>query len=503
MSRSTLCIALTCAALGCNNKPTQLPFERADAGGALGSSGAGGETTAGGAASSTSGGSAPSAGASGSVGSGGSGASGVAGASGASAGGTGGTLGGGAGGDSGSAGTSASSGASGSAGAAGSGGAPVVSGPPYTFPQNYVSKWCTRPTGADPAIAKAAYTEFFTQLVTATGAGGNLRVTRPNTELDTTVSEGIGYGMILAVVMDDQPTFDALWKYEQAHLDVNGLMNWKIDPSGTVSTDGVGAATDGDEDMAWALLQADHKWHGQGSLSASYLSFAQAQIGRIWNYEVDHSHGGLLIAGDSWGMVITHNPSYFAPNQYRRFAAVDTSHDWNSVIDRNYSQLASELQASLGNLNNGLVPAWADPSGNPMVPFMGAPTYYQYDSARVPFRIAQDYCDYGEARAKTYLDKVSAFFVSQGASAIVDGYNLDGSANAAHALPIQSALFVGAAGVAAMSDPNKATFVNQVWQILATKDHTQLLPDSYYFNLSWLTFSTLMLSGNLYDFSLR
>jgi endo-1,4-beta-D-glucanase Y len=61
--------------------------------------------------------------------------------------------------------------------------------------------------------------------------------------------------MILAVYMNDQPLFDDLWRYEQQFLDNNGLMNWDIDPNGNVT--GQNAATDADEDLAWALLQAD------------------------------------------------------------------------------------------------------------------------------------------------------------------------------------------------------------------------------------------------------
>ena len=39
--------------------------------------------------------------------------------------------------------------------------------------------------------------------------------------------------MLFAVYMNDKTTFDALWKYEQKHLDTHGLMNWHINASGT------------------------------------------------------------------------------------------------------------------------------------------------------------------------------------------------------------------------------------------------------------------------------
>ena len=172
---------------------------------------------------------------------------------------------------------------------------------------------------------------------------------------------------------------------------------------------------------------------------------------------------------------------------------------WLNVIEKNYAVLSSTLKSDRGNQDNGLVPAWTDPDGNPMAPFDGAPTHYQYDSARIPFRIAQDYCDYGEPRAKEYLDKIIGFFEGVGADQIVDGYNLDGSPRGEHALPTQSALFVGAAGVGAMSSATRQPFIDATYQLLISKE---MLPESYYFNLCWQVFSLLMMSGNLYDYAL-
>ena len=102
-------------------------------------------------------------------------------------------------------------------------------------------------------------------------------------------------------------------------------------------------------------------------------------------------------------------------------------------------------------------------------------------------------------RAKTYLDKVTSFFKGVGASMIVDGYDLNGAARAENPLPAQSALFVGGAGVGAMSAATNQTFVNDVYSLFLTKE---LRPPSYYYNVSWEVFVLLMMTGNLYDYSL-
>ena len=148
---------------------------------------------------------------------------------------------------------------------------------------------CALPPAASDAALQAAYARWKTDLVTSDGAGGFQRVKRPNSgnPFNSSNSEGIGYGMIAAVYLDDQSLFDKLWKYEQQWiLDSHGLMNWYINPTGTAAS-GTGAATDGDEDMAFALVMADKQWGGKGSLETTYLDAAKKQIGAIWQHEVD------------------------------------------------------------------------------------------------------------------------------------------------------------------------------------------------------------------------
>jgi hypothetical protein len=136
---------------------------------------------------------------------------------------------------------------------------------------------CRSPTGADPKAALALYEKWKADLLTSDGAGGHLRVRRQNSGnvLNSTNSEGIAYGMLLAVYANDQPTFDALWQYEQLHLGKNSLMEWEIGPDGGVI--GEGAATDGDEDMAFALVMADARWGGRGALQDTYRAYATQQ----------------------------------------------------------------------------------------------------------------------------------------------------------------------------------------------------------------------------------
>jgi endo-1,4-beta-D-glucanase Y len=384
----------------------------------------------------------------------------------------------------------ASSGAGGSAGSAGSaaGGSTSAKG----------LGACLLPTGSDFAVVQANYEKWKADLLTADGAGGYLRVRRPNsgTQVNSSNSEGIAYGMEISVYMDDQTTFDQLWNYEQHHLGANQLMEWEIGPNG--DTLGQGAASDGDEDMAFALVMADKKWGGKGALPDTYLNYAKKQIDLIWEHEVDHTRADVLMPGDQFadGQVI--NISYFAPAYYRVFGQVTgKTADWNRAAQTSYDVIEATLNASNKNASNGLIPAWSTPAGVPMAPpNSGHPTWHQLDSCRTPFRVAQDYCWFNEPRALAYLKKIGGFYSGIGAANIVDAYNLDGTVHEGATLHL--AAFVGGAGVGAMAtSTDYAKLRDDAYSALA--GWQTLNGGSTYYNESWSMLSLLMMTGRFVD----
>lgn len=351
---------------------------------------------------------------------------------------------------------------------------------------------------ASPAVASELYLLWKRTLLTENGARGHLRVRRPDSPgaaTDSTVSEGIAYGMILAATFDDRETFDALWAYSQEWLDRNGLMHWYIDPSGTKAL-GEGAATDSDEDIAWALLLAHDRWDVPGG-PGRYIDLAKEQIDRVWRHEVDQDRSCLLMPGDQWTLPGIFNPSYFAPNQYRDFGvATGNTEGWQRVIDTGYAILERCRHHGGGNHGNGLVPAWCLEDGSPVAPFAGAPLHHQYDSARTPYRMGQDWIWHREPRAKAYLDRALGFLVSKGVHGIADGYHLDGSdfPDPDSRFPHRSAVFTGCAAVGALGDPAWEAFASEAASVLATGTWTTR---SLYYNLSWSALCLAMLSGTM------
>jgi endo-1,4-beta-D-glucanase Y len=377
----------------------------------------------------------------------------------------------------------------------------------FPFPQRFETAHCQLPATARPSDVTAAYEHWKKTLLTSDGAGGHLRVRRPNSKgavVNSTVSEGIAYGMLIAVAMNDRVTFDELWKYSQLHLNANGLMNWYIDPTGTRAL-GEGAATDSDEDIAFALVLADRQWGGRGSLNEDYLTLAKRQIDRVWKSEVEHGTQDVLKPGDLWGGAQLTNPSYFAPAYYRTFARISGEQGWLRVVDSSYDIIEACLNAKSGNGSNGLVPAWCTAAGDPT----HNPQHFQFDSCRTPFRIAQDYCYYGEPRARAYLEKITSFYAGIGLANLVDGFELNGKPRPEFSVNgTRAAAFVGPAGVGALFDPAHSEFVEGAYSDLITPGALQVGDAAYtnagsiYYNTSWRVLSLLMLNGALYDYTL-
>jgi len=402
---------------------------------------------------------------------------------------------------------------------------PADGGTNFPFPQNRQASGCSYPSAYSNDAVVAAYAKWKADLVTTDNADGYTRVQRTSTDgvdgcrpLNSTVSEGIGYGMLLAVYMDDASLFDNLWLYEQKNLDGNGLMNWA--PNGGSGPSCSGAATDADEDMAFALVIADRQWGGQGTLQQSYKQLAITQIQKIWSTEI-YNYAWVRAGDGNWATSGNQNISYFAPSYYRVFAQVDPNScprdsdagyaqskncdGWWGVIDQSYTTLSDSLNSANGNQSNGVVPGWCnDGSGAPCTAASGEPFYYQYDACRTPFRIGLDWCFNGEPRAAAYLAQISSFFSTIGAVNIVDGYNLNGTPNPGTPAPdagVRAPLsdpFVGPAAVGAMSSSSYPSLLNDAYGLVAP-DH--VFAGGEYYASSWRVLSLLMLTGNFLDYT--
>jgi endo-1,4-beta-D-glucanase Y len=296
-----------------------------------------------------------------------------------------------------------------------------------------------------------------------------------------TVSEGISYGMILAVYFNDQATFDGLWAYKQSHNDGLGLMNWWI--SGSGGTSGANSAADADQEITYALYLAYYQWGtglaGGPIAGQSYKTLGDAELLKITAYDLDSDR---IRPGDAFDSC--RYPSYFFPNEYRVFANQSgDSATWNAVRTNCYNTLAAARNNTTGLLaeictDTGQGGGCGDSS-----------TQYLYNSCRIPYRMALDYVDYGDANASAELGKLNSasMFGNIAPGSVVDGYNLSGSTAGSY----NAGSFVGPAGTSFMQSGSASLQTYYSNLMGATQNEGR-----YFDGALWLM-SLLLLSGNM------
>lgn len=235
-----------------------------------------------------------------------------------------------------------------------------------------------------------------------------------------TTSEGQSYTMLRAVWQDDQPTFDKSWQWTKEILQRNDdrLFAWlfgkRADGTFGVLTDqgGNNAASDGDTDIAYALLMAYARWGDR-----SYLEEARLIIADIWEHEVVIIGGKPYLAANNWEKQLQNdrilvNPSYFAPYAYRTFAVVDPEHNWDDLIQTSYDVLLQSIRASFSEAPGVLPPDWLVLDRTTAAVRRAEPNHrsdYSFDAMRIPWRIALDWVWYRSEDAKQVLQAMRFF----------------------------------------------------------------------------------------------
>lgn len=355
---------------------------------------------------------------------------------------------------------------------------PVFSGISYSanypFPQDVDYAYGNKPLSASSADALNAYRQWKNAYYVDMGDGTGRVIYNGGNQ---TVSEGIGYGMLLAAYQNDQDVFDKLWNYYSKYMNSNGVMNWKINSDGTLA--GYNGATDADEDAAMALVIAHYQWGSGGNID--YTTAAHTLINNIMKYEVE-ANTFVLKPGDAFGGSNQTNPSYFAPAYYRIYFQITGDSNWLNVLDKSYEILAANMGAT-----TGLVSDWCNASGTGL----SGEANFTYDACRNPWRIAVDYLWFGEARAQSQCEKIASFLKNtvKASINIVDGYTRDGTKiGNSH-----KACFVGPFTVSMM-----AAGSSYLPQLNLGYNDLIGINNNDYFSSSLKAISLLVLTGNFY-----
>jgi endo-1,4-beta-D-glucanase Y len=231
-----------------------------------------------------------------------------------------------------------------------------------------------------------------------------------------TVSEGIGYGMLITYFMKDWEKFNRLFKYYQAYpvSAADGLffMKWMVkgdEFKGGFSADATGgSATDADLDVMTALFLA----YGETG-NVEYLNYAKGIAGAIYSTEVNPTTHLFMPGNDGLHMNdgYVYNTSYFSLVGIRLAIKYDTERSaaWQQVLDATYAYML-KVQAA----GNGLWPDWSNADGIPTNPENNSSTgklcdYFGLEGVRIPLRVMWDYNWFGDDRAKTLAETAGNF----------------------------------------------------------------------------------------------
>lgn len=250
-------------------------------------------------------------------------------------------------------------------------------------------------------------------------AASNGRVIRWDQGGDS-VSEGQGYGLLLAVAAHDAARFAAIWTWDKDNLQQpNGLFAYHWSNGAVVGT---GAATDADLDTAWALVLGAAAFD-----QPSYKQAGMAVASAILANETVVSGGRIELVAGPWARNAPYSvdPSYFSPEAMVALAAASGDQRWSQLAE-NSQQLVYDLQG--GDTTRSLPPDWALLSASGTItpsspPSGGAPPSYGLDAQRLPIWYAADCTASGRALSADDWPTISGL----AASGSYQGYSLTGA----------------------------------------------------------------------------
>jgi endo-1,4-beta-D-glucanase Y len=247
---------------------------------------------------------------------------------------------------------------------------------------------------------------------------------------DDVRSEGMSYGMMIAVQMGRKAEFDALWNWTWTHMRYRAgprqsYFRWQCKPEGCAGF-GKNAvpASDGEEYMATALLMAASRW-GSGTGVYNYEAQAQEILTAMLHKETINGgikEGARAMFSPQHGQVVFvpvgdaadfSDPSYHLPAFYeiwaRRAAKAEDRQRWREIADigRTYFSKAAHPKT-------GLTPDYAHFDGRPKV--LEGHEDFRYDAFRTAVNWSVDQAWWGKNPAAAGLStRLLSFFAAQGA----------------------------------------------------------------------------------------
>ena len=252
-------------------------------------------------------------------------------------------------------------------------------------------------------------------------------------------TEGLSYGMMIAVQLNKKDVFDRIWRWSKRYLQHadgprKGYFAWSIDPA-TLHKNSEGTASDGELYFVTDLLFASNRWGNRTGID--YYHEARTILDDMWKKNgsggiypfINTAHRLMTFTpeGDNYNWT---DPSYNLPAFFEVWAMY--AKDGHEQF---YKECADSARAFLHRACDpvtGLNADYTEFSGAPHST-RWMPPGFRYDSWRVPMNIAMDYNWFGKDTAwqRDYARRFQSFLLSKGLDSFPDQFNTDGSAPSA------------------------------------------------------------------------
>lgn len=248
-------------------------------------------------------------------------------------------------------------------------------------------------------------------------------------------SEGMSYGMMIAVQLDNKDMFDRLWSWSKHYMQhqegpMKGYFRWSCKKDGTPNSQG--PASDGELYFITSLIFASNRWGNETGID--YLSEAQfildcsmSKTGKNGITPLIHpEHQLITFVPTGFGAGFT-DPSYHVPAFYEVWAL--WAEDGRADYWRECATKSREFLHKAIHPETGLNPDYSNYDGSLLNSGRIIGDAFRFDSWRVPMNIALDYswaCKDKEWQ-QSYGHNIQNFLYNQGVDQFVDQYNVDGT----------------------------------------------------------------------------
>lgn len=248
-------------------------------------------------------------------------------------------------------------------------------------------------------------------------------------------TEGLSYGMMICVQLDMQKEFDKLWRFTKNHSmhmsgANKGYLAWQLKTDGSIIDDN--AAPDGDEYIATALMFAAGRW-GNKSTGIDYWKEANYILDNMLSkgHYISSSHVNMFNADHQIVFVpyaqsaVHTDPSYHMPAFYELWSkwANNNRQFWKACADK-----SREMYPKFANSTTGLMPDYAEFSGEARSGNGNGHNDFRYDAWRCAMHMATDYMWFnGSETEKQQTKKLLDFFYSKGIKDYKGLYQLNGT----------------------------------------------------------------------------